>query len=231
MPGESIEALLERNRSHVRSLPSGYFESVVDGQHPPVVSMCCSDSRVTQEGMWSVSEPGWLFTPSVIGNQVWDEHDGDFVVNGTLLYPVEHAETRTVVVVGHTGCGAITAAYRGAVDGTLPEAPGVRKWIELLVPVVEEAIDRGVVDPDARTSETIDRLAEYNVDRQVDFLLDSEEIPTEEDVFGFVYDFQRVYGNISGMSYLVNVNGETDPRRLRRIVNEEYADHVRRLIH
>lgn len=230
MPGASIEALLERNRTHADSLPDGYFDAVRDGQRPPVVSICCSDSRVSQEGMWSVDEPGWLFTPSNIGNQVRERVDGELVVDGSVLYPIEHTETRTTAVVGHTGCGAVTAAYDAVRSDGGDEPAGIRSRVELLVPVVEEAIERGVVDPDAPDPEVINRLVEYNVRRQVEFLEDSDEVPEDTRIYGFVYDFQGVYGSAPGRTYLVNVDGESDPERLRSAVPAEYAEYVESLL-
>ena len=70
MSDTTLRELLARNARHVESLPPDYFDGVRDGQTPAAVSVCCSDSRVPQERMWDVTEPGWLFTPSTIGNQV-----------------------------------------------------------------------------------------------------------------------------------------------------------------
>uniref|UniRef100_UPI00366B2539 carbonic anhydrase n=1 Tax=Cryptosporangium minutisporangium TaxID=113569 RepID=UPI00366B2539 len=91
-----------------------------DGQQPDVVAVCCSDSRVPQERMWGVDDPGTVFTPSNIGNQVWDEDEGERIVDGGVLYPIHHAGTDAVAVVGHTGCGAVTAAYGLATEGAKP---------------------------------------------------------------------------------------------------------------
>lgn len=230
MQGVSIESLLERNDTHTESLPEGYFSTVQDGQRPALVSVCCSDSRVSQEGMWSADEPGWIFTPSNIGNQVWERHDGDLVVDGSVLYPIAHTETGTTAVVGHTGCGAVTAAYRAVRGETGEEPPGIRNRIELLVPVVEEALEEGVVGPDTDEATAINRLVEYNVHRQVEFLDGAKEVPDDERIYGFVYDFQGVYGSVPGRTYLVSADGETDTDRLREAVPGDAQDHVRSLL-
>ncbi|ADJ16020.1 carbonic anhydrase [Halalkalicoccus jeotgali] len=230
MSGVSLDALLERNDAHADSLPEDHFDAVQDGQRPAVVSVCCSDSRVSQEGMWDATEPGWIFTPSNIGNQVRERHDGDLVVDGSVLYPIAHTETGTAAVVGHTGCGAITAAYRAVRGEAGEEPPGIEHRIELLVPIVEEALEKGVVAPDAEESTAINRLVEYNVRRQVEFLREAPEVPDEQRVYGFVYDFQRVYGSTPGRTYLVSADGETDPDRLRELVGEDAYDHVRSLL-
>ena len=239
MPAASLSELLERNERHVASLADDHFADVQDGQSPAAVSVCCSDSRVPQAGMWDVDEAGWLFSPSTIGNQVWDRVDGERVVDGSVLYPVAYTDTGTAVVVGHTGCGAVTAALeavrdRGADadpadgdDGSHP--PGVAKWVAELVPVVEAGLDDDRVRED-RDASLVDQLVEFNVDRQVAFLRESEDVPDDVAVYGFVYDFQGVYGDEHGRAYLVNADGEADVDALRERAPDEYANSVQRLL-
>ncbi|MEF8936366.1 MAG: carbonic anhydrase [Halovenus sp.] len=224
----SLVELFERNSRHVDSLPEEYFADVEAGQKPATVSMCCSDSRGAQEGMWSVETPGWLFTPSTIGNQVWDRHDGERVVDGSMLYPMAYTETKMALVVGHTGCGAITDALDTVQNGRKAETPpGVEKWISLLKPVVEDGLEDDRVDPDRDVS-LVDQLVEFNVDRQVEFLIESDDVPEDVTVYGFVYDFQRVYGDRRGRAYLVNADGDTED--LDELVPAEYAEYAKRLL-
>jgi len=228
MPDTTLRELLERNARHIESLPQGHFAAVEDAQEPAAVSICCSDSRVPQNGMWDVDEPGWLFTPSTIGNQVWDRHDGELVVDGSVLYPIVNTDTRVTVVVGHTGCGAVTAALSAVQDG-LDAPPGIEKWVELLTPVIED----GLADPridEANDAGLVDQLVEYNVDRQVAFLRESEDVPDDERIVGFVYDFQGVYGDTRGRAYLVNIDGETDVAALKEQIPDEFTDWVQRLV-
>jgi len=225
-----LEELLAGNQRYVAGLADDHFADVQDGQQPDVVSICCSDSRVPQVGMWDIDEPGTVFTPSNIGNQVWDEVDGDLIVNGGLLYPIAHTDTEVAAVVGHTGCGAVTAAYNVATGGDRPGPQGVDKWVDLLVPVIEEAIESGRVDTDADDETVINQLVEYNVDTQVQFLREAADVPDDVAVYGFVYDFQGVYGDDGGRTYLVNDDGETDPDTIAERVPEDYADAVRRLL-
>ncbi len=225
MPKATLTELLARNRRHAETIGTDHFESVLDAQHPPVVSLCCADSRVSQEGMWDADEPGWLFTPSNIGNVAWSLTDPESV-DGNLLYPVAHTGTRTIVVVGHTGCGAITAAYEAVTRDTMPESPGIRRCVEALVPVVEEALDGTITDEEG----VIDRLVEYNVREQVAFLDSSDEIPDDATVFGFVYDLHGVYGDVPGRTYLVAADGETAPAVLRERVDADDGTAVRSLL-
>jgi carbonic anhydrase len=226
MTSETLAALLKGNREHVGSRPEGYFDDVQDGQYPSVVSICCSDSRVSQEGMWNIDEPGWLFTPSNIGNQAWEPNENR-VVNGNLLYPIEYTGTKTVAVVGHTGCGAVTAAYEAATGNSGDHPTGIQKWVGALVPVASDGLD--AVDTDAPDATVVNRLVEYNVDRQVAFLRESEEIPDDVTVYGFVYDLHGAYGGPRGRTYLINDDGETDIESIRSDVAEEYGEYVKRL--
>ena len=225
-----LESLLEGNRNHVESLPEDYFADVQTGQHPGVVAITCSDSRVPQEPMWGVDHPGAVFTPSNIGNQVWDEDEGERIVDGGLLYPIHHTGTDVAVVVGHTGCGAVTAAYRVATGADMPGPQGVDKWIDMLVPVIEDALESGLIDADADEERVVNQLVEYNVGNQVQFLREATDIPDDVDVYGFVYDFQGIYGDVNGRAYLVNVNGETDPDAIADRIPDEYETSARSLL-
>lgn len=229
MPTTSLADVLERNARHADSLSPTFFEAVQDGQEPAAVSVCCADSRVSQEAMWDVQEPGWLFTPSTIGNQVWDIDDGERVVDGSVLYPIEYTGTEVTLIVGHTGCGAITAAL-DAVAGDNAEKPaGVGKWIDLLAPVIEDGLANDRIDPNRPVS-LVDQLVEYNVDRQIEFLQTQADLPPEMSLFGFVYDFQGVYGDTPGRAYLVNIDGETETSELEDAVPAASLDHVHRLL-
>ena len=231
MPEATLAELLERNERHASSLAADHFADVEASQSPAVVSVCCSDSRVSQEGMWDASEPGWLFSVGNIGNQVWDEVDGERVVGGDVCYPIRFTDTRLAVVVGHTGCGAVTAALESVEqdeDGGAELPAGVAARVRSLRPVVEAGLADDRVDGDR--GNLVDQLVEYNVDRQVEFLLESDDVPDEETVAGFVYDFQGVYGDVRGRCYLVNYQGETDPDALASFVPDGYETHVKRLL-
>ena len=222
MAQATLAELLVRNDRHTDSIPADQFRGVEDAQHPAVVSLCCSDSRVSQEGMLDVSEPGWLFTPSNIGNVAWDDTG---VVDGNLLYPVAFTDTRTITIVGHTGCGAVTAAHTAATTDEYPTPAGVCRRVELLVPVVE----RGLSAVDPTRADVVDALVEWNVREQVMFLTESDSVPTDTTVLGFVYDLHERYGDVAGRVYLVSVNGETASETLA-----EWADgtdrHVKSLL-
>ena len=228
MTRELLADLLDRNDEHVGSAAAADLAARRDGQRPPVVSVCCSDSRVSQEGMWAVDRPGFLFTAGNIGNRVSSVVDGERVLSGSVAYPLGHTDTDVLAVVGHTGCGAVGAALAAVRDGAVPEEPGVRADVAELAPIVEAglaAIDEG----DGTDASLRNRLVEYNVNEQV-AIARGTETAADADVYGFVYDFHGAYGDRDGAVYLVNANGERDPEALRELVAPDHVDSVASLL-
>ena len=72
--------------------------------------LCCSDSRVAPEILFD-QQLGDVFVIRNAGNVVDED------VLGSIEYAVEHLESPLVVVLGHSSCGAVTAACLG---GELP---------------------------------------------------------------------------------------------------------------
>lgn len=81
-------------------------EVLKDGQKPFAVILTCSDSRVAPE-IYFDQKLGDLFVVRNAGN-VADE-----TVLGSIEYAVDHLGSTLVVVVGHSCCGAVTAALSG----------------------------------------------------------------------------------------------------------------------
>ena len=81
-----------------------------DGQHPYAIVVCCSDSRVIPEQIFSAGI-GDLFVIRVAGN-VLDRHQ-----LGSIEYAAGHLHCGHILVLGHTGCGAVHAALTGGGDG------------------------------------------------------------------------------------------------------------------
>jgi carbonic anhydrase len=208
---QTVVDLLANNVDHAREFKSR-FDDVQDAQHPDAVTICCSDSRVLQDHVWGNDEPGQLFSCGNIGNRVIQRTDAGDVVSGDVLYPIAHTGTKTAIVMGHTGCGAVTASYDDLREG-LDEPAGISHCLDLLKPYLEPALD--LLPADLGRTETISRLVEYNVDRQIELLNESEDVPDDVDCLGVVYDFQDVYGGERGEVHVINVDGETDVETLR----------------
>lgn len=81
-----------------------------NGQHPYAIVITCADSRVIPEAIFSAGI-GELFTIRVAGNVI-----NDFQL-GSVEYAADHLGTNLIVVLGHTGCGAVGAAMGTGVEG------------------------------------------------------------------------------------------------------------------
>ena len=80
--------------------------ALTGSQQPFAIVLCCSDSRVAPEIYFDM-KLGDIFVIRNAGNVV------DDVVLGSIEYGTEHLGSPLVVVVGHTSCGAVTAAVQG----------------------------------------------------------------------------------------------------------------------
>jgi carbonic anhydrase len=221
---ETVVGMLAGNIAHASEFDSR-FDHVQTAQHPDAVTVCCSDSRVLQDRMWGNDRPGQVFTCSNIGNRVVQRTDEGETVSGDVLYPIAHTGTDTAIVVGHTGCGAATATYDALTDG-VSDAPGIEHCIGILQSMLESCVDALPEDLDRETA--INHLVEYNVDRQVEFLRDSTDVPDHVTLVGAVYDFQDVYDGKRGEVHVINVDGQTDVATLRE-EHAEVADRIDRL--
>jgi carbonic anhydrase len=220
----TLADLLAGNTDHAAAFDDR-FDDVQEAQHPEAVTVCCSDSRVLQDAMWDNVVPGRLFTCGNIGNRVVQHTAAGEAVSGDVLYPIAHTGTEAAIVVGHTGCGAVTATY-DALTGELSESAGIEHCIDLLKPHLEPGVERLPADLDRAAA--INRLVEYNIDRQVGFLAASDDVPESVELVGAVYDFQDVYDGDRGEVHIVNVDSETDPATLRDD-NPAVADRIDRL--
>ena len=111
-----IEHLCAGNRRYLRGEAAGDVseairqETAENGQHPKAIVIACSDSRVIPEAIFNAGI-GELFTIRVAGN-VLDRHQ-----LGSIEYAAAHLHCPLILVLGHTGCGAVSAALSGGGEG------------------------------------------------------------------------------------------------------------------
>ncbi|MEV0246382.1 bifunctional SulP family inorganic anion transporter/carbonic anhydrase [Nocardia sp. NPDC050712] len=84
--------------------------------------LTCADARIVPNVI-THSGPGDLFTVRNVGNLV-PVGSSDVSVEAALIYALEKLDVRSVVVCGHSGCGAMDALYRGVQAG-----PGLGDWL------------------------------------------------------------------------------------------------------
>jgi carbonic anhydrase len=99
---------------------------LVETQKPFATILGCSDSRVPPELIFDVGF-GDLFTIRLAGNIIAED------VIGSLQYGVAHLHTRLVIVLGHEGCGAVSAAVEEMLHQT-KELEHIEALIQLIKP-------------------------------------------------------------------------------------------------
>ncbi len=93
---------------------AAWREQLKEGQKPFATILACSDSRVPPELVFDQGF-GDLFVIRVAGNVIAAD------VVGSIQYAIVHLRTPLMVVMGHEGCGAVTAAVESlAGKGTEP---------------------------------------------------------------------------------------------------------------
>jgi carbonic anhydrase len=88
-------------------------DQVANGQSPFAVIVCCSDSRVPPELVFDQTL-GQLFVVRTAG-QVIDE-----AARGSIVYGVDFLKAPLLLVLGHSGCGAVEAAIAALQGATIP---------------------------------------------------------------------------------------------------------------
>ena len=107
----SRDRLTKGNMEFVHKYDIGRLKELQKGQSPHSCVITCSDSRVCPEHIFN-ADLGDIFVIRTAGNVVVDP-----TVLGSIEYAVAHLKVPVVVVLGHSNCGALTAAMGDAPDG------------------------------------------------------------------------------------------------------------------
>ena len=158
-PEQALDALLAGNQRFIaRKLQycdedlAILRQATVDKQTPFAAVLSCSDSRVPVELLFDQSI-GHVFVARVAGNVASAE------VIASLEYGAAVLGTRTIMVLGHSGCGAVKAAMEGkAVPGQ----------ISALYRSLRPAVDQGSGD--------LTRAIQANAKIQAGLLRDSSPV-------------------------------------------------------
>ncbi|MFD5513440.1 carbonic anhydrase [Streptomyces sp. NPDC059761] len=107
------------------------FAHLATTHRPQTLFIGCSDARVVPE-LITQQEPGELFVIRTAGNlvpahtEVVDGGDGSDGVAASIEYAVAVLGVRSIVVCGHSACGAMTALAAGQ---DLAELPAIARWL------------------------------------------------------------------------------------------------------
>src|SRR5277367_4246878 len=142
-PEAALEELLAGNRRFTSGRTSAHrrdlamLQQTLEKQEPFAAVLSCSDSRVPVEVVFDQTI-GQLFVTRVAGNIVTTE------IVASLEYAAAVLGTHTILVMGHSRCGAVTAAIQSSDQGTA--VPG---QISALFPYIRPAVEQAGPDVEA----------------------------------------------------------------------------------
>jgi carbonic anhydrase len=153
-----LDHLKAKNRAWAKRMVSadaGFFERLERQQAPEYLWIGCSDSRVPANEIVDL-EPGELFVHRNVANLA-PPQDANYL--SVLQFAVDVIKVKHIMVVGHYGCGGVSAAVDGQRRGL------VDHWLHPIREVAHE--HRHELDALPEMRARLDRLCELNVIRQV----------------------------------------------------------------
>ncbi|MCB9833536.1 MAG: carbonic anhydrase [Planctomycetes bacterium] len=190
LEGRAAEALARLEEGNARFLAQQQAVEICrrpvaqmqDGQEPFAAILSCSDSRVPTEIVFDQGL-GDLFVIRVAGNVVSPSQVG------SVEFAAARFHTPLVVVLGHSGCGAVAATIDHVLGQDPPETDGLRAIVERIEPAVHplaelvtdrsELLERAVV---ANVRASVSRLEHGSA------LIERLVATTDLAVVGAIYD-------------------------------------------
>lgn len=169
-PELALEFLVEGNKRFVENLKahSNLLEQVnstKEGQFPFAIILSCIDSRTSAELIFDQGL-GDIFSTRIAGNVLNED------IIGSMEFACKLAGSKLVMVLGHSHCGAITGACKGAKLGHLTN----------LLAKVEPSVDyvkANNSELDIHSKEAVDLVAYHNVEYTIDHILNTSTVLSE----------------------------------------------------
>lgn len=146
--------LLQKNRAWAQGVEArspGFFTSLLQQQAPQYLWIGCADSRVPANEILGLL-PGDVFVHRNVANVVVHS---DLNALSVMQYAIDQLQVRHIMVVGHYGCGGVTAALHnrrvGLADNWLRHVQDVRNK------------HRALLDAQADDEQRLQLLCELNV--------------------------------------------------------------------
>lgn len=186
------------------------LDALQGGQHPIATIVGCADSRTPPTILFNQGL-GRLFIIRVAGNTV------DRRGLASIVYAVKHLHCPLVVVMGHTGCGAVAAA-EAVVDGRAELDPSLEEMIVPILPAVLSARHMG--GPDQA------RLAvEENARRVVARLLTADTALAEAERSGQIKIVAAVKDMATGRVYFLDEGAPSSEPETQSVEDTAAHDH------
>jgi carbonic anhydrase len=135
-----------------------------DDQFPFAAIVSCMDSRTSAEVVFDQGL-GDIFSIRIAGNVINND------ILGSLEYATAAVKTPLIVVLGHTGCGAI----KGACDHV--ELGNLTSLLEKIQPAVQQ--EKKHTQRDGKNTQFVNEVAMLNVHHSVDRILAESTIINE----------------------------------------------------
>jgi carbonic anhydrase len=201
-PAEALQKLTEGNErfvadkcTHPRIGAKRLLETAENGQHPFATILTCSDSRVPVEVLFDQGI-GDVFVIRVAGNVC----DVDEI--GSIEYGVDHLGTPVLVVLGHTGCGAVTAvATEAQLHGSIPQL------VENIGPAVKKA---AATNPHLTKEELVPEATKANCWQSIEDLLKTSSATRERVKAGKLKIVAAIYNIRTGKVGWLGAHPEQD---------------------
>ena len=166
-PQEALDVLVEGNHRFVNNLIANkdmqsLVQIIKDKQHPFASFLSCSDSRAPVELLFDQAL-GDIFSVRLAGNIASDK------AIGSLEFSTKYLDSKLVVVLGHSDCGAVKAACDNFRDGHIGEI------INMIRPALRH--EKTVTENrDSSNVEFIHKICALNVKMQMDEIIHSSDI-------------------------------------------------------
>jgi carbonic anhydrase len=178
---------------------------LTDSTTPDALFLTCADARIMPHVI-TASGPGDLYVVRNVGNLVPD-NGTDRSVDAALDVAVNELGVTSVVVCGHSSCGAMAALLEGAEDdGT----SAMRHWLQYAHDSLVAFRDHHPACADADGLSEADQLSIVNVSVQMQRLIDNPILAAARasgtvKVFGMFFDVSTAH------VYEVNLDGIVRP--------------------
>jgi len=212
-----LKRLLEGNRQYAKKSHTLY-ECLKQKQTPEVALLTCSDSRVPPD-LFDTQCLNYIFTIRNIGNQVINSE-------GSVKYPILHLNTPLLIILGHTGCGAIKAAL----SNYQKDDKAIQKEIIGLLNAITLANQTTNVQEIDDENRRLAIYAQINVDYQInelmsDFRIKNKVLSEQLSIVGMIFDIHGIYGKEESRVYVTNINGKNDVETIRsQKITKEISD-------
>lgn len=161
-PREALDLLIEGNQRFIDNAKSQYNmesirEELKDKQQPIASILGCSDSRTSAELIFD-QNLGDLFSVRLAGNVASKE------AIGSLEFSCTQLDSKVIVVMGHSNCGAIKAACDEYSGGNIGEI------IKLIEPAVN--LEKTITEQrDSGNELYVEKVCFLNVQKQIERIL------------------------------------------------------------